>query len=301
MPIYRATVPLSNIGMLWQHELFMPTIQYRLLNVFAETTFGGNPLAVIEDGSLLTDAEMQLIARQFNLSETAFVLPSDRAAARIRIFTPTYEMPFAGHPTLGSAQVVSDISGCGEHFELEMAAGLIPVQAEGGRWTLSANTPVARPMQATSAELAAMLNLPEDAIAGPALWMNCGTEQPMIPLAAVEYVHACRPDAALMSKFSTNASGQAKTYVFARTAEGFESRYFWMTDKTSISEDPGTGSACANLGGWWLATEGDKPLSARVNQGTFINRPNALTLRVEDGKIRLGGRVIQVGSGKLQW
>jgi trans-2,3-dihydro-3-hydroxyanthranilate isomerase len=279
----------------------MPTVQYRLLNVFAETPFGGNPLAVIVDGSALSDADMQRVARQFNLSETTFLLPSTRAAARIRIFTPTYEMAFAGHPTLGSAQVVSELLRAGERFELEMEAGLIPVQAESGRWTLLANTPAARPMAATTAELAAMLNLPVAAIAGPALWMNCGTEQPMIPLASVEYVHACRPNPALMSKFSTNANGQAKTYVFARTADGFESRYFWMSDAASVSEDPGTGSACANLGGWWLATQGPRPLEARVSQGTVINRPNLLTLRVSDGKIRVGGRVIEVGSGQLHW
>ncbi len=87
----------------------MPHIQYQILNVFAETPFGGNPLAVIEDGSGLSDTEMQLIARQFNLSETTFLLPSSNATARIRIFTPTYEMPFAGHPTLGSAHVVRQL------------------------------------------------------------------------------------------------------------------------------------------------------------------------------------------------
>lgn len=279
----------------------MPTVQYRLLNVFAETPFGGNPLAVIEDGSALSDGEMQLIARQFNLSETTFLLPSNCAAARIRIFTPTYEMAFAGHPTLGSAQVVSELLAAGERFQLEMEAGIIPVQADSGRWTLVANTPIVRPMEASPAELAAMLNLPVAAIASPALWVNCGTEQPMIPLTSVNYVHACRPDPVLMSKFSTNSSGQAKTYVFARTQDGFEARFFWMADKTSISEDPGTGSACANLGGWWLATEGAKPLDAIINQGTFINRPNVLTLQVRDGKIQVGGRVIEIGSGELHW
>lgn len=279
----------------------MRTVQYRLLNVFAETPFGGNPLAVIEDGSMLSDHEMQLIARQFNLSETTFLLPSDRAAARIRIFTPTYEMAFAGHPTLGSAQVVSDLFAAGECFQLEMEAGLIPVQAEQGRWSFVANTPAVRPMEATSAELAAMLNLPVAAIASPALWVNCGTEQPMIPLTSAEYIHACRPDPALIAEFSTNSSGQAKAYVFAHTPDGFESRYFWMTGKNSISEDPGTGSACANLGGWWMATQAAKPLDAIIRQGTFLGRPNLLTLRINNGIIRVGGRVIEIGSGELHW
>lgn len=210
-------------------------------------------------------------------------------------------MAFAGHPTLGSAQVVSDLWAAGESFQLEMEAGLIPVQAENGRWALSANSPTVRPMEVSPAELAAMLNLPVAAIASPALWVNYGTEQPMIPLASVEYIHACRPDPVLISKFGTNSTGQAKAYVFARTQDGFESRYFWKADKTSISEDPGTGSACANPGGWWLATEGAKSLDARINQGTSINRPNLLTLRVRDGNIQVGGRVIEVGSGELHW
>jgi trans-2,3-dihydro-3-hydroxyanthranilate isomerase len=279
----------------------MPTIRYRLLNVFAETTFGGNPLAVIEDGSGLSDADMQLIARQFNLSETTFLLPSKTAVARVRIFTPTFEMPFAGHPTLGSAQVVSQLPGVGDRFELEMQAGLIPVWKEGGRWILSANKPTYRPMQATPAELAAMLSLPEAAIGGPAMWVNCGTEQPMIPLTGVEYVRACRPDPALMARFSVSIAGQAKTYVFARTPQGFESRYFWMTNQTSVSEDPGTGSACANLGGWWLATEGVKPLDAEISQGRAMDRPNLLILKVKDGHIHVGGRVVELGAGELHW
>jgi PhzF family phenazine biosynthesis protein len=279
----------------------MPVLRYRLLNVFAETTFGGNPLAVVEDGSALIDLEMQLVARQFNLSETTFLLPSSRAAARIRIFTPTYEMPFAGHPTLGSSHVVSTLLGAGPAFSLEMEAGLIPVRLDKGRWTLSANAPRYRPLDAPPADLAAMLNLPIEAIAGPCFWVDCGTEQPMIELTSVAHVQACRPDAALMHRFSTNLSGQAKTYVFARTPDGFESRYFWATGPNSLSEDPGTGSACANLGGWWLATRGNAPLDALVHQGTQINRPNLLSLKVRDGAIEVGGRVIEVGKGELHW
>jgi trans-2,3-dihydro-3-hydroxyanthranilate isomerase len=279
----------------------MPNVRYRLLNVFAETTFGGNPLAVIEDAGGLSDDDMQLVARQFNLSETTFLLPSERAAARVRIFTPSYEMAFAGHPTLGTAHVVRTLFNAGDAFELEMKAGLIPVRYENARWTLSANPPRYRAMEATTAQLAAMLNLPVEAILGPAMWVDCGTEQPMIPLASVEHLHACRPDPVLISKYSVNTDGQAKTYVFARTAEGFEVRYFWMSNRTSVSEDPGTGSACANLGGWWLATADGKPLQAKVRQGTVINRPNLLTLDVRDGQIHVGGRVLELGAGELHW
>jgi PhzF family phenazine biosynthesis protein len=78
----------------------MPTFEFQVVNVFAETTFGGNPLAVFPQATGLDDQQMQAIANQFNLSETTFVFPSERAAARVRIFSPGYEMAFAGHPTL---------------------------------------------------------------------------------------------------------------------------------------------------------------------------------------------------------
>jgi trans-2,3-dihydro-3-hydroxyanthranilate isomerase len=86
----------------------MRRYDFRLVNVFAETIFGGNPLCVFTDARGLTDVEMQALALQFNLSETTFVLPSETATARVRIFTPTFEMAFAGHPTLGSAHVIRD-------------------------------------------------------------------------------------------------------------------------------------------------------------------------------------------------
>src|SRR6186997_1196236 len=93
---------------------------FRIVNVFArEGRLTGNPLAVIEDARGLDDAAMQALARQFNLSETTFILPSDKATARVRIFTPSYEMPFAGHPTLGTAHVVRALHGRDE-VTLEM-------------------------------------------------------------------------------------------------------------------------------------------------------------------------------------
>ncbi|TMG86079.1 MAG: PhzF family phenazine biosynthesis protein, partial [Betaproteobacteria bacterium] len=89
----------------------MTSYPFRIINVFAEERLAGNPLAVFEDGHGLDDATMQALALQFNLSETTFILPSTRATARVRIFTPTFEMPFAGHPTLGTAHVVRALKG----------------------------------------------------------------------------------------------------------------------------------------------------------------------------------------------
>jgi len=137
----------------------MPTLAFRIVNVFAESTLAGNPLAVLDDARGLDDATMQALALQFNLSETTFVLPSSAGTARVRIFTPTFEMPFAGHPTLGTAHVVRELLGTGDRITLEMKAGVIPVEATGDVWTLQANAPKHRAPAATREELAAMIGL----------------------------------------------------------------------------------------------------------------------------------------------
>src|SRR3954454_9185386 len=100
----------------------MTQYRYRIVNVFTQNrgALTGNPLCVFEDGSGLDDATMQALARQFNLSETTFILPSTKATARVRIFTPSYEMPFAGHPTLGTAHVVRSLRDAGDAIALEM-------------------------------------------------------------------------------------------------------------------------------------------------------------------------------------
>src|SRR5260221_4207375 len=103
----------------------MASYRFRIVNVFAGAPLTGNPLCVFEDGRGLDDATLQALARQFNLSETTFILPSQRAAARVRIFTPVYEMPFAGDPTLGTAHVVRSLKGGGDTLALEMKAGII--------------------------------------------------------------------------------------------------------------------------------------------------------------------------------
>src|SRR5204863_9312978 len=143
----------------------MNSYAYRIVNVFAEAPLEGNPLCVFEDGRGLDDATMQALALQFNLSETTFLLPSERATARARIFTPTFEMPFAGHPTLGSAHVVRALRNAGDSVTLELIAGIIPVGASGDVWTLSANAPKHRAVTTDRRDLAAMLGLAENDLA----------------------------------------------------------------------------------------------------------------------------------------
>jgi PhzF family phenazine biosynthesis protein len=287
----------------------MSTHPFRLLNVFAETTLGGNPLAVFEDARGIDDATMQALALQFNLSETTFVLPSDRATARVRIFTPTFEMPFAGHPTLGTAHVVRALMQSGDAVTLEMRAGVIPVDAHGDTWTLQANAPKIRPVEATRAELAAMLGLDEPDVApdpaAPPLWIDTGSEQLVIPLASAEAVRraAPRPDHLLRHG---HTGQRAMAYVFAPVTsepaaaigeQAIVARFFFPKHGAAI-EDPGTGSACANLGGWLIATGASLPQRITIAQGDAVGRPCRLGLVVTaERRIRVSGRVVELARG----
>src|SRR5256885_565631 len=139
----------------------MPDYRYRLVNVFTVNgaRLSGNPLCVFEDARGMDDATMQALALQFNLSETTFLLSSTVAAARVRIFTPAFEMPFAGHPTLGSAHVVRALLTTDDALTLEIQAGVIPVVAKGDLWTLEANAPSWRAVDANRTQLTEMLGI----------------------------------------------------------------------------------------------------------------------------------------------
>ena len=272
---------------------------FRIVNVFAQSPLAGNPLCVFENGEGLSSETMQALALQFNLSETTFVLPpTGSATARVRIFTPTFEMPFAGHPTLGTAHVVREIKEAGDRVELEMRAGIIPVEARGDVWTLSANAPKHRAPAASPADLAGMLGLvEEDMLEGP-LWVDTGSEQLVLPLATFDAVHRAKPRADAMEVHGSNGQ-RSMAYVFAREGDRALARFFFPKHG-AIIEDPGTGSACANLGGWLLATGAGLPQKLTVDQGEAVGRPCRLGLEVTaDRRIRVSGRVVQIGQGSI--
>jgi trans-2,3-dihydro-3-hydroxyanthranilate isomerase len=287
----------------------MASYAFRIVNVFttsAAERLSGNPLCVFEDARGLTDAQLQALARQLNLSETTFVLPPTHAdaTARVRIFTPGFEMPFAGHPTLGTAHVVRALRG-GDHQVLEMTAGLVPVtHSPGDTWTLrAARAPVTREPEGTAAELAGMLGLPPTAIAGPPLWVSTGVEQLVIPLDSVDSVRAARPDPSLITRWGFSAArDEAMAYVWARDAANPATAVvrFFFTSHGAVIEDPATGSACANLGGWLLATGAPLPAELTLSQGDAVGRPSRLGLRVGvDRSIHVTGGVIELARGTL--
>jgi trans-2,3-dihydro-3-hydroxyanthranilate isomerase len=281
----------------------MTQYAFRIVNVFAEAPLAGNPLAVFEDGRGLDDATMQALALQFNLSETTFILPSTRASAHLRIFTPSFEMPFAGHPTLGSAHVVRSLVG-GDELTLEMRAGLIPVRAQGDRWTLKANAPRTRAAAASREELAAMLGLGANDIGSEPLWVDTGSEQLVIPVTSVAAVRRCQPRADLMAQYGSvslpGGGSRAMAYVWAEVApNGVLARFFFLKQR-AVVEDPGTGSACANLGGWLIATGASRPCTLTIAQGEAVGRRCRLGLTIDaEGGIFVSGRVIELGRGTI--
>jgi PhzF family phenazine biosynthesis protein len=286
---------------------------------------------------------MQSIARQMNLSETTFVLPPQAGGdAHVRIFTPGFEMPFAGHPTLGTAFVIASSKSASSQepaaLTLEMKAGHVPVTIANGQLELrAAKAPVTRPLDASRGQVAAMLGLPTDALPDDPtlapLWVNTGVEQLVIPLTSVEHVRATKPVLALIEKHGFSAArDEAMAYVWARgdgaasgtaSALPWEVRFFFTSDG-QLLEDPATGSACANLGGYLLAREAPLPLdatqpssgpsssrttpsssaalpiSATLLQGAAVSRPSKLHLRVEaDRSIYVAGSAMEIGRGTL--
>jgi PhzF family phenazine biosynthesis protein len=276
-------------------------LRYRIVNVFArEGRLTGNPLCVFEDGSSLDDATMQALALQFNLSETTFILPSSKATARVRIFTPTYEMPFAGHPTLGTADVVRSLKNAGDGITLEMKAGVIPVTAKGDRWTLQAVAPRSRGMEISRAELEPILGLREGDVADWPLWVNAGKEQLVVPVRSVDAVRRASPRPDAFSRLRSE-DGQSMALVFHDAGDEsrtVEARFFFPKGP-AILEDPATGSACANLGGWFTVIRPQTDIVREVSQGEMVGRPSTLNLSVTKGAIHVGGRVIELGRGTV--
>jgi trans-2,3-dihydro-3-hydroxyanthranilate isomerase len=277
-------------------------LNYRILNVFTAggARLSGNPLCVVEDGSQLSPEQMQALARQFNVSETTFILPSKRAAALVRIFTPAYEMPFAGHPTLGTAHVCRALGLGGDQLGLEMRAGIIPVTSNGDHWTLRAQPGSTRLADAQPTELAKLLGLEPGDIGFQPLWVKAGREQLVIPLTSEAAVRRVKPRPELFERIKS-LDGAGQVYLFATSgAKKILSRFFFP-DGPSILEDPATGSACANLGAWFVAMGRRPPLQFEVSQGEFIGRPSTLQLEVNsDCEVFVGGDVIEIGSGQLK-
>ncbi|WP_028449802.1 PhzF family phenazine biosynthesis protein [Chitinibacter tainanensis] len=278
----------------------MPQLRYQVVNVFVtDELWSGNPLAVFQPEQPLDERTMARLGQQMNLSEITFTGPSLVADASVRIFTPSYEMPFAGHPTLGTAFVL----GAGRQLlTLETRAGVIPVAREGDLLTLQANAPQYR-AGPSAEDIAAALSLEASAIAGTPRFVNTGSEQLIVPLASPAAVAACQLNLAQFEAVACNQEGRSGALVWAADPADptrIIARYFW-SQHGQAAEDFGTGSACANLGGWLLAENAALPLKLAMEQGHGIDRIARLSLHINvQGEIQVGGKVRSIGHGEFQ-
>lgn len=276
-------------------------LQFGLLNVFARPgdPFSGNPLCVFEDAGDLTDARMQALARQFNLSETTFLVPPGAGAdAGVRIFTASFEMPFAGHPTLGTAHAARALGLGGDALVLSMPAGNIPVAARGDTWTLTA---VRGSVQAEldRDRLALALGL-RPADLRSAHQVMTGTSQVVAEAGTVEAVRRARLAPSELGGYAAMgvSGGEVLVYLWARSGDGQLEARALISDGTVATEDPATGSACANLG--TLLAETRRHGAWEISQGAQVARPSTLHLRVdEEGTVQVGGLVHEVGRGEV--
>ncbi len=271
--------------------------RYIIADVFTDQRFKGNPLAVVLDGRGLSDQAMQTIAREFNLSETVFVLPPDNPnhACRLRIFTPANELPFAGHPTVGATIVVATIlrgSSDPAAFIVEENVGPIPVtfdrHANTASFTVSGN-PMIQEGVAAADEIAAMLSL-QLVDLGRAAWMaSSGAAFLFVPLASVEALGRISLDIPLSNACLTKA-GARGVYPFADKKGGkterLKVRSRMFAPRMGIFEDPATGSAATALAGSLaLQAKRDGEFGLDIEQGVEMGRDSLI---ITDTKIACG-------------
>ena len=298
--------------------------RYCTADVFTDTMFGGNQLAVLPDARGLSDAQMQSITREFNFSETVFVFPPDDPAhtKRLRIFTPAQEVPFAGHPTVGSAFVLASIgeiplTGAETKIVFEEGVGPVPVtiRAKGKEPVFAqlsvAKLPEAGPQTPTRTTLAEILSLdPVDIPGGttPPQALSCGIPFLIVPLRNRDAVARARVKLDRWEEV-LKPFWAPEILVFSKDAEheGHDIRARMFAPGLSVPEDPATGSACATLAGYLAQRDArtDGTLRWVVEQGFEMGRPSILEIEADKlfgsvTAIRVGGASVMVAEGTLR-
>ena len=290
----------------------MAAYPFVTLDVFTDQRFGGNPLAVFPDAAGLDTETMQALAREFNLSETAFVLPPDDPAdtARVRIFTPQAELPFAGHPNVGTAWVLAGLGRDRDGvLRFEEQAGLVEVMVErrGGQVAgcrVAAPQPLSLADAPAPGDLAACAGLaPGDVSAATVASVGTAAVFAAVPPEALE---RAAPDAAAFRATAARWPGHARhflLYLYARNGNVVRARSF--APLYGVNEDPATGSAGAALAALLLHQDGGDTLALDIRQGVEMGRPSQMQAGAErdaDGDIRawVGGRCVPVLRGNAQ-
>lgn len=295
------------------------------LDVFTEQPFAGNPLAVFPEAEGLTDAQMQSIALEMNLSETVFVYASDKALRRLRIFTPHQELPFAGHPVIGTWNLLAregvvppPANGNWSRVEQELKIGVLPVDVE-----FAGGTPARVMMtqgrfeqgeeikaEKEKALIAAGLGLqPADLHEQlPVCTVSTGLPFLAVPVNDLQTLARCRVNPPLLADAASRI-GALSCYVFTveTKAPGSAAHARMFAPDQGIAEDPATGSAAGALGAYLVRHQAlraalqDGWFKFVIEQGDFMRRPSRIGVEVrpEAAEVRVGGSSIIVARGEL--
>lgn len=293
------------------------TLAFHTLDVFTDLAFAGNPLAVVLEADGLSAAQMQQLAREFNLSETVFVQKATRTDAdvRVRIFTPSTELPFAGHPTVGTACLLADLGWLppeAARIVLEENVGLVPVrlaregnQAWFGELT-TAKSPETREADFDVSALPAVLGIDAEAISSVRL-ASCGNPFVVVTVRQPEVLQGIEFDATAARRLLANSWGHA-IYIAALGYEG-EWRTRMFAPDLGVTEDPATGSAAVAFAGALaldaLARGEQGEFAWTLHQGVEMGRPSLLqaSATIAAGKVtaaRVGGHAVRVSEGRIR-
>lgn len=296
---------------------------FHTLDVFTDTIFGGNPLAVLTDARGLSTEQMLRICREFNLSETVFVLPPEDPShtVRVRIFTPGRELPFAGHPTVGTSFLLAatgmiPLTEGETHIVLGEGVGPVPVtiRVENGKpvsaQLTTARAPEFRSDAPATRDIAALLSLKDDDVSTTSLraeLVSCGVPFLIAPLTSRDAVSRAKLDRATWERVLANAWSR-EIYLFDASAVSSRGaiRARMFAPDLGIGEDPATGSAAACLAAYLAKhSDGGTVLSWTVEQGFEMGRPSILALSAEKngdaiGAVRVAGKSVLVSEGTIR-
>ncbi|WP_371421125.1 PhzF family phenazine biosynthesis protein [Tardiphaga sp.] len=300
-------------------------IDYVTVDVFTDTRFGGNPLAVVPDARGIDEGLLQKIATEFNYSETTFVFPPDDPAhtARVRIFTPTTEIPFAGHPNVGTAFVLGRQGAVfgrpvGDRMVFEEKAGLVHLDLlrDGGAIVgagFVAPQPLAMQGEIDRDMMAACISLAPDAIAmsthGPRM-VSVGLPFAVAELAGLDALASARPNATAFAQAEQrhrSPDDRFSAFIYVRTGDGFDhlrARMFAPLD--NVPEDPATGSASAALAAYLVTLDPrrDAVRNITIEQGVEMGRRSLIEVEVRKTNdqvqsVRIAGRCVPVMQGRI--
>lgn len=293
--------------------------RYYICDVFTDTRFGGNQLAVLPEAQGLSDRQMQQVAREFNFSETAFVLPAEQGhTCRVRIFTPAVEIPFAGHPNIGTAFVLAATGGLGPvdaslTVTFEEKAGLVPItihRRQGTLWCqLSAPERLSLGQTVPAEVVAAAVSLAADDVV-------VTTHQPQVASVGLPFLMTELRDRSALERARINGQGfdalaargvVPDVHLYVRSSDEFDIRARMFAPFDGVPEDPATGSANCALAGLLSHYDGarDGTASWRIAQGVEMGRPSVLEASAErrDGAVvatRVGGASVLVSEGVIE-